>query len=97
MDKSVYADIVSRQYESGDEDMPDAFRAIPTQLVDLKHSVIAARNPVTLLIEFFQLYAALFGFESAVYGFGRWSAFLEAGGRRICQLLWSMYVDRQSH
>ncbi len=42
---------------------------------------------------FFQLYAALFGFASAVYAFGRWSAFLEACGRRIGQLLWAMYVD----
>lgn len=42
---------------------------------------------------FFQLYAALFGFESAVYSFGRWSAFLEAAGRRLCQVLWAMYVD----
>ena len=40
-----------------------------------------------------QFYAALFGFESAVYSFGRWSTFLEAMCRRLGAVLWSMYVD----
>ena len=40
-----------------------------------------------------QVYAALFGFETAVCSFGRWSAFLEAARRRLCTVLWTMYVD----
>ncbi len=42
---------------------------------------------------FAQLCAALFGYESAVYAFGRWSVSLETAGRHIDQLRWSMYVD----
>ena len=41
---------------------------------------------------FASLCAALFGYESAVYPFGRWSVSLEAAGLRIAQLQWSMYV-----
>ena len=71
----------------------DAFRSIPTKRDHLRHTGVAAKDPITQLVKFIQLYAALFGFESAVYAFGRWSAFLEAAGRRIGQLLWSIYVD----
>ena len=67
-------------FHSGGEDMPDAFRANPT-LVQLVHSLVAARDPVTKRLLLFQLYAALFGFENAVYAFGRWATFLEAAGR----------------
>ena len=62
----------------GGEDMPDAFRGIPIAPEHLKHDVVAAKNPRTGKVPFFQLYAALFGFESAVYSFGRLSGFLQA-------------------
>ena len=55
--------------------------------------MVAAKDPVSRQVRYWQIYAALFGYESAVYGFGRWSDFFEAAGRRICMLLWSMYVD----
>eukprot|EP00971_Amphidinium_carterae_P166954 3308728-Amphidinium_carterae.1 len=35
----------------------------------------------------------LFGFSSAVMQFGRFSAFIEAVGRRVLHLLVSLYVD----
>ena len=81
------------QVESGGEDMPNAFRGIATFAAHLIHNVVAAKCPTTGVLMFFQLYAALFGFESSVYAFGRWSAFLQAAGRRLCMLLWSMFVD----
>ena len=90
---AVLEEVVRQGFLSGGEDMPDAFRAIPTAVAELVHSLVAARDPQTRELMFFQLYAALFGFESAVYAFGRWSAFLEACGRRIGQLLWAMCVD----
>ena len=49
----------------------DAFRSIPTKRDHLRHTVVAAKDPITQLVKFIQLYAALFGFESAVYAFGR--------------------------
>ena len=42
---------------------------------------------------FVQMYSLLFGFESAVNQFSRWSKFLEAAGRVVLGTLWSMYVD----
>jgi len=93
MGPRIHDDITRRQFESGGEDMPNAFRGIPTLVEHLVHNIVAAKNPVTGKLEFFQMYAALFGFESSVYAFGRWSAFLQAAGRRVGMLLWSMFVD----
>ena len=73
--------------------MPNAFRSILIMPTHLCHNIVAAKDPATGEVRYWQVYAALFGFESAVYGFGRWSAFLKAAGRRTGCLLWSMYVD----
>ena len=58
---------------------------------DLYHNIVAAK--ATGEVRYLQVYAELFGFESGVYGFGRWTVFLEGAWRRIGMLLWSMYVD----
>ncbi len=73
--------------------MLDAFRTIPTSIEQLVHAQVAERDPDTQTLYFSQLYAAPFGFESTVYAFAHWSAFLEACGRRIGQLLWATYTD----
>ena len=76
----------------GDKDMPNAFRSILILPEHLSSNAVAAKDPVSREVRYWQMYAALFGYESAVYGFGRWSVFLEAARRRLCMLLWSMYV-----
>ena len=73
--------------------MPDAFRSIPIREEDLRNNIVAVKHPKTGQVMYALFYAALFGFESAVYSFGRWSMFLEAMTRRLGALLWSMYVD----
>ncbi len=73
-------------------DTPDVFRAIPTKQDHSPHTIGAAKNLITRRVMFASLCAALFGYESAVYPFGRWSVSLEAAGLRIAQLQWSMYV-----
>ena len=83
----------STDFNSGGEDMPDAFRGMPTMKEHLIHNIVAANNPKTGELMFFQVYAALFGYEASVYAFGRLSALLQAAGRRMAMLLWSMYVD----
>eukprot|EP00972_Heterocapsa_arctica_P027031 3975900-Heterocapsa_arctica.AAC.1 len=85
------ADLVS--IESGGEDMPDAFRTIPIAPQDLDVNVIAIENPDTGVWHYQVVWAALFGFASAVVSFARWSAFLQAAGRRIAMLAFSMYSD----
>ena len=82
-----------RALETGGEDIPDAFRTTPTKRSHYRHNIVGVRHPKDGKAYFVQMYAALFGYESSVYGFGRWSAFLEAAGRRIAQLVWTMYVD----
>jgi len=79
--------------ETGGEDLPDAFRSIPCQPADLDVNIVAVRRPDTNEMFYQQLDAMLFGLSSAVIQFGRWGRFLEALGRRILALLWSMYVD----
>ena len=54
---------------------------------------MAIKCPKTETVSYVQLYAALSGLESAVYGCGRFSAFQQAMIRRMCGLLWSMHVD----
>ena len=54
---------------------------------------MGVRDPTSLVWRFMLGYAMFFGYSSAVIQFGRYSKFLEALGRRIGQLLWSMYVD----
>ena len=81
------------ELETGGEDLPDAFRSIPCRPEDLDVNIVAARDPQSRRMMYQQVEAMLFGFSSAVMGFGRWSRFLEALGRRILALLWSMYVD----
>lgn len=79
--------------ETGGEDLPDAFRSIPCRPEDLDINIVAARCPDNNVMMYQQVEAMLFGFSSAVVGFGRWSRFLESLGRRVLALLWSMYVD----
>ena len=73
-------------------DTPDVFRAIPTKRDHSPHTIGAAKNLITRRAMFASLCAALFGYESAVYPFGRWSVSLEAAGLRIAELQWSMHV-----
>ena len=58
-----FKEVMDMQIESGGEDMPNAFRGIPTFAAHLIHNVVAAKCPTTGILMFFQLYAALFGFE----------------------------------
>ena len=82
-----------RDLESGGEDIPDAFRTIPSLAAHLRHNIVLATDPSSGKLMAVQVYAALFGEGSSVFGFARWSAFLEAAPRRMLFLLWSMYVD----
>ena len=61
--------------ESGGEDLPNAFRAIPIREDHLRYNVVGTKNPKTAEVRYFVILAALFGYESAVYSFGRYSAF----------------------
>ena len=91
--KELVADMQRRALETGAEGIPDAFRTIPTRRSHYRHNIVGVRHPQDGRAYYVQMYAALFGYESSVYGFGRWSAFLEAIGRRIAQSVWTMYVD----
>ena len=79
--------------ESGGEDLPDAFRSIPSEKSYLKHNIVMVKHPRTGALRFVQMLAALFGQGASVFGFERWSAFLAAAPRRLLWLLWVMYVD----
>ncbi len=79
--------------ESGGEDIPDAFRSIPTEQDYLRHNIVMVRHPQTGKLYFVQMLAALFGQGASVFGFERWSAFREAAPRRLLWLLWVMYID----
>jgi hypothetical protein len=79
--------------ETGGEDMPNAFRNIPVHPGDHDVNIIAVRHPSTHVWHYQLVWAALFGYSSAVISFGRWSVFLQAVCRRLAQLLYSMYVD----
>ena len=73
--------------------MEDAYRTLPCTVEDLPVNVAAIRHPETKQWTFLQMWALLFGFESAVLQFGRWSKFCEGAGRRLLSLLWSLHVD----
>jgi len=86
-------DISLWQIESGCEDLPDAYRGLPCTMEDLCVNLVTIKQPTTKSRFFVQMYALLFGYESAVNQFGRWSKFHEAVGRCILMMMWSMYVD----
>ena len=65
---------------------------IPVLEEHRRHNIVMLKDPATRQLVFAQMWAALFGLGSAVYSFGRWSAFREALPRRLLHLLWSMYV-----
>ena len=79
--------------ESGSEDLPNAYRSIPVSLQDLPINIVSAQDPKTLVWYFFIMYGLLFGFESSVIQFGRWSLFTQVCGRTICGLVMAMYFD----
>ena len=79
--------------QSGCDDLPNAFRAVPGRPEDLWANVVAVRHPRSGEWRFQIVWALLFGLASSVIQFGRWSHFLQAVLRRIGSLLWSMYVD----
>ena len=91
--QGIEHEIVQYPIESGGEDMEDAYRTLPCTVEDLPVNVAAIRHPETQTWTFLQMWAVLFGFESAVLQFGRWSKFCEGAGRRLLSLLWSLYVD----
>ena len=78
---------------SGGEDLPNAYRSLPVAEEDLRFNVLAVRNPETNEMEFMIAYALLFGWASSVWGFARYSTFLEACARRLMCLLHASYVD----
>ncbi len=57
--------------------------------VHLRHTIVLAKVPATGGLMAVQLYAALFGEGSAVFGVARSSAFLEAAPRRLFALLFA--------
>ena len=76
--------------ETGTEDLPDAYRSLPCTEQDLAVNIVAVREPETHKWHFVQMFALLFGFESAVNQFNRWSGFTQAVVRVIGSILWFM-------
>ena len=50
--------------------MPKAFRSITILPDHLSSNIVVAKDPASKQVRYWQIYAALFGYESAVYGFG---------------------------
>ncbi len=67
--------------------MLDAFRSIPALLQHLRFKIVMVTDPRTRQMKYVQMFAALFGQGSAVYSFGRWSAFLESAPGRLLFVL----------
>jgi hypothetical protein len=79
--------------QSAGEDIPSAYRTVPVLPEHIRFQHVAARNCDTQQWWFFETWALLFGFSSAVTQFTRWSKCLEALCRRVGGMLVSMYVD----
>lgn len=82
-----------RSLEPGIEDMPDAFRSMPTMHEQLRHIIVMVNDRQDGSLWFFRMHAALFGEGSAVYAFATWGAFLGAARRRTLFVLLLMCVD----
>ena len=72
---------------TGGEEMPNAFKKNPIIPKHVRHNIVAATHPVSCGIGFWQVYAALFGFESAICSFGRWPAIFDSAEKRMSTLL----------
>lgn len=84
---------VTKGLQSGAADLLDAYRSIPVAAEDLPVNVIAAKCPHDGKAYYQRMFAMTFGLTTAVFGFTRWSAFLEGACRRIGSLMWSMHLD----
>ena len=60
--------LAAQEFETGGEDVPDAFRIIPVEHDHLRYNVVMAREPGTARVKYAQVYAALFG---KVYSFAK--------------------------
>ena len=89
-------DLELESFESGGEDMPDAYRWIPVKPAHLRFNVIATYNYARKLWQFQIVYGCLFGLSSSVMNFNPWPRFLEALVRRWLAVLVAMFYDDAS-
>ena len=91
------AERAAMDFESGTNDIPDAYRAMLVKSAHLRFNAVMVKEPLGAdtpgRIWFCVMSAMLFGLSSSVVQFGRWSRFLEAFTQRIMWTLWMLSVD----
>ena len=87
-------------YQTGGEDMPDAYRWSPVRDEDHNVNIVGMFSPDADVLPdpsyawLFQiLWGHVFGLMAAVLNFNRWPRFLQAVGRRLLFVLISLYFD----
>ena len=95
--RKLNIDISKLGFETGGEDMPDAYLICPVAEEDLPFNIVEL--PPGCLGEdrmFIIVYAMLFGFRSSVTNFTRFSVLFQSLGRRLLAVVVSMFYDDAS-